>query len=173
VQLSDYQSSDARPSRRTCHLYRPPRSFGRFVVSVEPHVVSVCAAHRIPAEVGGKYSFRGHSRPVPNSELEQYLAKVRVASSSLVSRCQRLILETSARLIRTRGILRGRQSGGCAAAARLRAEPWVQSAMLDDVHDALLVMEQDTVLFLAEVQQLSTSPGASYDSFVSSPGLKR
>jgi hypothetical protein len=45
--------------------------------------------------------------------------------------------------------------------------------MLDDGHDALLVMEQDTVLFLAEVQQLSTSPGASYDSFVSSPGLKR
>jgi hypothetical protein len=30
--------------------------------------------------------------------------------------------------------------------------------MLEDVHDALLVMEQDTVLFLAAVQQPSTSP---------------
>jgi hypothetical protein len=33
------------------------------------------------------------------------------------------------------------------------AKPWIWSAMLEDVHDALLVMEQDTVLFLAEVQQ--------------------
>ena len=39
-----------------------------------------------PVEVGGKYSFTGHFRPLPNTELERYLAKVRVASSSLVSR---------------------------------------------------------------------------------------
>jgi hypothetical protein len=39
-----------------------------------------------PVEVGGKYSFGGHFRPLSNTELERYLAKVRVASSSLVSR---------------------------------------------------------------------------------------
>jgi hypothetical protein len=40
----------------------------------------------IPVEIGGKYSFTGYFRPFPNTELEAYLAKVRVASSSLVSR---------------------------------------------------------------------------------------
>jgi hypothetical protein len=45
--------------------------------------------------------------------------------------------------------------------------------MLEDVHDALLVREQDTVLFRLRCSSRSTSPGASYDSFVSSPGLKR
>ena len=43
----------------------------------------------IPVEIGGKYSFRGQFRPLPNTELEAYLAKVRVASSSLVSRSNR------------------------------------------------------------------------------------
>jgi hypothetical protein len=38
------------------------------------------------AEVGGKYTFRGRFHPFSNTELEAYLAKVRVAGSSPVSR---------------------------------------------------------------------------------------
>jgi hypothetical protein len=40
----------------------------------------------VSVEIGDEYSFRGEFRPFPNTELERYLAKVRVASSSLVSR---------------------------------------------------------------------------------------
>jgi hypothetical protein len=41
---------------------------------------------RAAVEVGGKYWFRGPFLALPNTELERYVAKVRVASSSLVSR---------------------------------------------------------------------------------------
>jgi hypothetical protein len=44
----------------------------------------------IPVGIGGKYPFRDPFQPLSNTELERYLAKVRVASSSLVSRCQSL-----------------------------------------------------------------------------------
>jgi hypothetical protein len=84
----------ANASRRTAgrplgdpssRVHRLPPSFGRFVVSVEPRVVCV-GSRRIAVELGGKYLFRGQFLALPNTELEAYLAKVRVASSSLVSR---------------------------------------------------------------------------------------
>ena len=40
----------------------------------------------VPLEVGGKYTFRGRFRPPLNTELESYLARVTVVTSSLVSR---------------------------------------------------------------------------------------
>jgi hypothetical protein len=63
----------------------PPPESRHFVASVDAGVVPVCSALS-PVEVGGKYMFRGWFRPLLNTELESYLAKVRVASSSLVSR---------------------------------------------------------------------------------------
>ena len=66
----------------------------------------------IPVEVGGKYSFRGRFRAPLNTELEAYLAKVRVASSSLVSRSTPCFEYGMARLRSTSTALEIAESSG-------------------------------------------------------------